>query len=140
MYSVIQHFITMEIVIIIIMIFAKGKSTGHGRDIQLQSITLQLTQIETLDKLLNLLIFIFLKHKMRYKIIIYLRRGCMDCMREYVICLALCLEILNIQYLLIIIVTHKAHANSVNIVSNPHHPAHNQVYPWLSFQSTSERF
>ena len=52
--------------------------------------------LETLDKLLNLLILIFLIHKMRYKISIYFRGGSMDFMREYVICLALCLGIHSI--------------------------------------------
>ena len=80
---------------------------------------------------------------MRCKIHIYVIWDCMDFMRDYVICLTLCLEILNIQYLFIIIthkfpnklsrsIMHKVHATSVNILSNTHHLAHNQVYPWFS--------
>ena len=66
---------------------------------------------------------------MRCKINIYLIGDCMDCMRKYVICLTLWLEILDIQYLFIIIthelpnqlsrsIMHKVHAASVNILSN----------------------
>lgn len=67
----------------------------------------------------NLLILTFLIHKMRSKISIYLG-GLSDSLHER-ICnlLALCLEILNIQYLLIIINTHEIHASSVNTLSNP---------------------